>query len=56
MRLSKPNATTDTIKAKIESLQEEGNDLRAKEQLKNYFKHNLPNQLIAAQRQGAAAQ
>jgi len=41
--LSEPNAMTDKIKQKIESMAVEGNDMRVKEQLKNYLKQNLPD-------------
>ena len=43
LQMSKPDDMTDTIKTKIEQQAELGNDLRAKEQLKNFFKHNLPD-------------
>ena len=43
IQLSQPNDTTDAIKQKIESFKVEGNDMRVKEQLKNYFKQNLPD-------------
>lgn len=43
LQLSEPNTTTEMIKAKIEGFLGSGNDLKFKEQLKNYFKHNLPD-------------
>ena len=43
--LSKPEANSDAIKDKLESFKDEENDLAVKEKLKNYFKHNLPDQL-----------
>ena len=45
LQLSKPESNTDAIKDKLESFKDEGDDLAVKEKLKNYFKHNLPDQL-----------
>ena len=38
LNLCESNATTDAIKSKVESFMDEGNDMRTKEQLKNYVK------------------
>jgi len=43
LQLSKPDVISDVIKAKIEGFLNTGNDLKVKEQLKNYIKHNLPD-------------
>ena len=45
LQLSRPESNTDAIKDKLESFKDEGDDLAVKEKLKNYFKHNLPDQL-----------
>ena len=43
--MSKPDSNVDQIKEKLESFKDEGNDMAVKEKLKNYLKHNLPDQL-----------
>lgn len=45
LQLSKPDSNVDQIKEKLESFNHEGNDMAVKEKLKNYLKHNLPDQL-----------
>ena len=45
LQLSKPDSNIDSIKDKLESFKDEGDDLAVKEKLRNYFKHNLPDQL-----------